>query len=94
MAKLSRPLTLLRGKGEEEALKRLQLICSLKVNVVESNYILNLKAGELKARNKISIADAYISALSLLLECVLVHKDSEFENISPKLKEYRLPYKI
>jgi len=52
----------LREKGEEEALKRLQLICSLKVNVVESNYIHNLKAGELKARNKISIADAYISA--------------------------------
>ena len=53
-----------------------------------------MKAGKLKARNSISIADAYIAALSQIHSGVLVHKDPEYEKIVSEIKEYRLPYKL
>ncbi|MDP2277230.1 MAG: type II toxin-antitoxin system VapC family toxin [Nitrospirota bacterium] len=84
----------MQEKGDEEAIKRIELIKSLKVKIEESNEDLNLKAGRLKAKNNISLADAYIAALSHAADGILVHKDPEFEAISPSIKEHRLPYKI
>lgn len=80
-------------KGDEEAIKRIELLKSLKIKIEESNEDLNLEAGRLKAKNNISLADAYIAALSRKTDGVLVHKDPEFEAVSPSLKERRLPYK-
>ena len=53
----------MQEKGESEALRRISLIQSLSLTVEESNEDLNLKAGSLKAANRISIAAAYIAAL-------------------------------
>ena len=83
----------MQEKGESEALRRISLIQSLSLTVEESNEDLNLKAGSLKAANRISIADAYIAALCQQYEGVLVHKDPEFESLSTLIKESRLPYK-
>lgn len=80
-------------KGDEETIKRIELLKSLKIKIEESNEDLNLEAGRLKAKNNISLADAYIAALSRKTDGVLVHKDPEFEAVSPSLKERRLPYK-
>jgi predicted nucleic acid-binding protein len=46
-----------------------------------------------KAKNRISIADAYVAAVCQEHDGILVHKDPEFEKILPKVKEFRLPYK-
>jgi len=83
----------LQEKGEEEALRRIELIRSLAVQIEESSVALNLRAGNLKALNRISLADAYIAALCMLNDGMLVHKDPEFEKLSPMIKDQRLPYK-
>jgi len=83
----------IQEKSESEALRRIKLIQSLAVKVIESNESLNLRAGKLKATNRISLADAFIAALCQEINGTLVHKDPEFENLTSSLKEYRLPYK-
>lgn len=83
----------MQERDETEALRRIQLIQSLAVRVEESNEDLNFRAGKIKATNSISLADAYISALCQRYNGILVHKDPEFERLSPSIKEYRLPYK-
>ncbi len=80
-------------RSEEEAFKRVRLIQSLAVEIVESNESITLTAGKLKATNRISFADAYIAAVSKELNAALVHKDPEFESVRPPLKQYKLPYK-
>jgi len=37
--------------------------------------------------------EGYIAALCQELKGILVHKDPEFEKMSPPVKEFRLPYK-
>ena len=83
-----------REKGPSEALKRLELVNSLALQVKESDEELNISAGKLKAKHKISLADSYIAALSLNYNGIIVHKDPEFEELLPSIKEYRLPYKV
>lgn len=80
-------------KDEAEAWRRIKLIQSLAVRIVESDENLNLMAGKLKATNTISLADAYISAVCQEYAGILVHKDPHFEKMSPLIKEYKLPYK-
>ena len=80
-------------KDESEATERVKLIQSLAVRIVESNENLNMSAGRLKAKNRISIADAYVGAVCQEHDGILVHKDPEFEKKLPKVKEFRLPYK-
>jgi predicted nucleic acid-binding protein len=83
----------LQEKDETEAMRRIKLIQSLAVKLVESYEDLNLAAGKLKSANRISLADSYISALCQEYKGTLVHKDPEFEKMSFSLKEHRLPYK-
>ena len=82
-----------KERDASEAFKRVKLIQSLAVRVEESNENLNVRAGSLKAKNRISVADAYIAALCQEYNGILVHKDPEFEKISPRVKEFKLPYK-
>ena len=83
----------LQEKGKVEALRRIGLIQSLAVQIEESSEVLNLRAGNLKANNRISLADAYIAAFCMLNDGILVYKDPEFEKLSPMVEEQRLPYK-
>ncbi|MCI0474584.1 MAG: type II toxin-antitoxin system VapC family toxin [Ignavibacteria bacterium] len=83
----------LQEKDEIEALRRVILIQRLAVKIVESYEAINLAAGKLKAINRISLADSYIAAVCRAYSGTLVHKDPEFEKLSPPIDEYRLPYK-
>lgn len=84
----------LREKDEPMAVERIKLIQSLIVKIQESDELVNIKAGRLKAKNSISIADAYIAALCQMHNGILVHKDPEYEKLASEIKEYRLPYKL
>ena len=48
-------------------------------------------AALVKSRGRISLADSWVTALALLHDAELVHKDPEFDEV-PGLKAIRLPY--
>lgn len=83
----------LQERDEAEAQRRIELIQSLAIQIEESNEDINLRAGHFKAHNHLSLADAYIAAVCVLNNGMLVHKDPEFEKLAPMIREYRLPYK-
>jgi len=83
----------LQEKDELTAQTRVELIKSLSCSIEESNEVLNLSAARLKARNQISLADAYVAALCQERKATLVHKDPEFEKVLPFIQQYKLPYK-
>lgn len=83
----------LQEKDESTAQARVELIKSLACSIEESGESLNLAAARLKARNRISLADAYIAALCQERKAILVHKDPEFEKLSPAIQQHKLPYK-
>ena len=84
----------LREKDEPLAVERIKLMQSLAVKIQESDEMVNIKAGKLKARNSISLADAYIAALCQIHNGILVHKDPEYEKLASEINEYILPYKL
>ena len=81
-----------REKGEKEARKQTKLMNRLAITRVESSQELGLIAGRLKATNKISFADAWISATAIFYAATLVHKDPEFEQLEDEVKVLKLPY--
>jgi predicted nucleic acid-binding protein len=83
----------LQEHDESEARTRLDLMAALPGLRVDSTVALGLLAGELKARHRLSVADAWIAALARERDAMLVHKDPEFEQIGAMLKMMTLPYK-
>jgi len=83
----------LQEKDEDTAQARVALIKSLFCTIEESSENLNFAAARLKAKDRISLADAYIAALCQDRIGVLVHKDPEFEKLSPFINQHKLPYK-
>jgi len=77
----------------EEAQARVDLMQSLPITRVESTASLSVTAAKLKAEHRVSVADAWIAALAIDKNAVLMHKDPEFEQIEPQLKVVKLPYK-
>jgi predicted nucleic acid-binding protein len=61
------------------------------VDTAESYYSWRRAAAQIKSIGKISFADAWVAALALLNDAVLVHKDPEFEAVAG-LKMVQLPY--
>ena len=61
---------------------------------VDSTAALGLLAGELKAKHRLSVADAWIAALAQERNATLVHKDPEFEQVEATVKALKLPYKV
>ena len=52
-----------------------------------------LTAARLKARFRVSFADALIAAFAVRSSDILVHKDPEFEALADKVLQEPLPYK-
>jgi len=52
-----------------------------------------LTAARLKARFRVSFADALIAAFAVRSSAILVHKDPEFEALADKVLQEPLPYK-
>jgi predicted nucleic acid-binding protein len=83
----------LQEKGENEARKRVDLIRSLFVTIIQSNDTINIHAGKIKAKNRLSLADSFIAALCIEYNGILVHKDPEFEQLKKLITMKKLPYK-
>jgi ribonuclease VapC len=83
----------LQERDENEAQARLDLMAALPGLRVDSTAALGLLAGELKAKHRLSVADAWIAALARERNATLVHKDPEFEQVEVTLKVLKLPYK-
>lgn len=52
-----------------------------------------IRAGKIKATNKVSLADSVISSLAIQTQSILVHKDSEYEALVGQVEMEKLPYK-
>jgi predicted nucleic acid-binding protein len=80
-------------RSEDEAEQRLQLLKQLPstwLNTVEDDVL--IAAGRLKARLRLSLADALIAGFASSRQAILVHKDPEFE-AATDVRQERLPYK-
>jgi predicted nucleic acid-binding protein len=75
----------------ESVEKNLGIISAWPINVVESSEPWRRVAAIIKARGKLSLADAWVASLALMLDAELVHKDPEFDAV-PGLKALKLPY--
>ncbi len=60
------------------------------VNLTES---ILLKAGAIKAQYRLSVADAWIIAVAIEVQGILVHKDPEMEQVQHIIDLLQLPYK-
>lgn len=83
----------MQERGIEEAETRVDLMESLPITRVESTTSLGMTAAKLKAKHRISVADAWIAALALERRAVLIHKDPEFEQVEDEIEVLKLPYK-
>lgn len=81
-------------KSEDTAKELIILIKSLPVKKVDSNEIITLSAGRIKANHRLSVADAFIAATAIDKNAILVHKDPELEVISKYIETLELPYKL
>ncbi len=84
----------LQERDRSEAQARVDLMAALPGLRVDSTETLGLLAGELKAKHRMSVADAWIAALAQERNATLVHKDPEFEQVEATLKVLKLPYKL
>lgn len=82
---------LLRAMPAADAAAEVDRLLHWPVDVVESSPAWRSEAAAIKARGRISLADAWIASLALLLDAQLVHKDPEFDAV-PGLRSLRLPY--
>lgn len=82
-----------KKEGKDRAEFYVAVIKSWPVEWVHSSDELCLSAGMLKARYRISFADAFIAATAIHHDAVLVHKDPEFEALKAVLRMESLPYK-
>lgn len=83
----------LQERGVDEARERVNLMAALPILRVESTRALGILAAELKAKNRLSVADAWMAALAEERDATLVHKDPEFEQVEAIIQVLKLPYK-
>ncbi len=80
-------------RGEQEANRLLLLVRALPVTELPLEDSLIVPAAKLKARYKVSVADAWIAATAEVHNLILIHKDPEFERLKEGLSLLSLPYK-
>ena len=84
----------LQEVGQSEADRRFALVKQLKVNIpYDMDEATVLTAARLKARHRVSLADAIIAAFAIRKDAILMHKDPEFDALTGLLKMEALPYK-
>ena len=74
----------------EDFIKHLELLPINRIDITDK--ILYL-ASEIKATNKLSVADSWIIASAIECNAILVNKDPEFIQVKKRVKLYNLPYK-
>jgi predicted nucleic acid-binding protein len=80
-----------RIHNEEIARDDLRIVLEMPVQIASPSQKECAQGGWLRARHKLSTADAIIAAQAMAANAELVHKDPEFDQV-PGLKHRRLPY--
>ncbi len=84
----------LQEQGQQEAETRFAMLRHSSAEIIwNMNEASIIRAGKVKAANKVSFADALISSLAIQTESVLVHKDPEYEALIGQVEMEKLPYK-
>ena len=84
----------LQEEGQSEADRRFALVKQLQVNIsYEMDEATLLTAARLKARHRVSLADAIVAAFAIRKDAILMHKDPDFDTLIGLLKMEALPYK-
>lgn len=84
----------LQEEGQAEADRRIALIKQLKVKILwDMDEMTLLTAAKLKAKHRVSLADAIIAAFAIRRGAVLMHKDPEYDVLTGLLPMEALPYK-
>jgi ribonuclease VapC len=73
----------MQERDRNEAQARMDLMAALPGLRVDSTEALSLLAGELKAKHRLSVADAWIAALAQERHATLVHKDPDLSRLKP-----------
>jgi len=81
-----------KDEGEEAGRNAYRICQHLPIIWLHESDRLLERAAAIKACFPLSLADAWIAAAALELDCILLHKDPEFEKVSG-LKQEHLPYK-
>jgi ribonuclease VapC len=77
-----------REEGEQTARHALRLVDSLGVRWVTCEPEILEAAANLKARGKLSVADAWIGATAMIRQATLIHKDPEFVELKDIRQEF------
>lgn len=84
----------LRERGEEVAESRFSMLNSSPASIIwnmsEATVILS---GIIKAKHRVSFADAIMAGIAIKNSAILVHKDPEMEALDDKVRMEILPYK-
>ena len=72
---------LLRAYSVSHADQIIETLRSCGASVVESSPVWGIQAAEIKARDGLSLGDAWIASLALMHDAELVHKDPEFDRV-------------
>jgi predicted nucleic acid-binding protein len=80
--------SLTAAEGEAKAVEAVRLLDSMPVAWVSCEPPVLLEAALIKARGKLSVADAWIAATARLKDAVLVHKDPEFAPVENLEQEF------
>ncbi len=83
----------IQEQGEGVACQIMSEMARLPIEVVHSDRDDCDRASTLKALCRLSLADAFVAALTQQKTARLVHKDPEFDNVPGQLEVLRLPYK-
>ena len=80
-----------KDEGESAGRLAYEQCLSLPIEWVHETPALLVEAAAVKARHRLSVADAWIAASAVLEDAVLVHKDPAFEHVP--IAQESLPFK-
>jgi predicted nucleic acid-binding protein len=81
------------SQGKARAEEFVAVVKSWPMEIIYPEESLCLAAGEIKATQSVSLADAFVAATAQLTSAVLIHKDPEFEPLKGTISLQALPYK-
>ncbi|MFQ5454776.1 MAG: PIN domain-containing protein [Nitrospirota bacterium] len=84
---------LLRNKGREISDEFYRDMESLPIKRIDVTEPILEKASEIKAANRLSVADSWIIATAFVNQSILIHKNPEFEQVKKIVRLLALPYK-
>lgn len=84
----------LQEQGQQEAETRFAMLRHSSAEIIwNMDEAAIIRAGKIKAANKVSFADSLIASLAIQTVSILVHKDPEYETLVGQVEMEKLPYK-